>query len=91
MNKTLLVISSSLVIMIGSLFTVQSSAALTVDNTCSDIETVFARGSGQALSAGESKRFQGQLALRIPSTNIAAAIMNLAPKLTAAISIRLLM
>lgn len=46
------------------------TSALTVDSMCRDVETVFARGSGQDFAGDEYDRFSGQLSLRIARDNV---------------------
>lgn len=61
---TLIVITATFISIIN---TTQDTMALKIDDTCSQLEIVFARGSGQDLKAEEAEQFRAQVENRIKS------------------------
>ncbi|WP_137844282.1 cutinase family protein [Microbacterium sp. 2FI] len=57
--------AAAIVVLASSLVVAGPALAAAVDNACTDVEAVFARGSGQGLGAGEATRFSEQLVSRI--------------------------
>ena len=56
------------VIMMCAVFNSQGGSALTVDDSCKKVETIFARGSGATLEGGEATRFWQELNRRLTSS-----------------------
>ncbi|HET8884134.1 MAG TPA: cutinase family protein [Candidatus Saccharimonadales bacterium] len=65
MKNYILVSVGTLIILILSFVFVNKSEALAIDLQCTDIDIVFARGSGQKLQDGENERLRQQLQNRI--------------------------
>lgn len=59
------------------MLTSDNSQALRADDSCKDVEIIFARGSGQSLGDGEAKRFFNQLNTRINSNKVNTSFYEL--------------
>ncbi|GAA0912823.1 cutinase family protein [Virgisporangium aurantiacum] len=63
--KRSLVVGVTLAVGIGLLVAPPAAQAKGIDASCSDVESVFARGSGQGMDAGEARRFRTELDTRL--------------------------
>ena len=52
------------------IFSAQTTLALEIDEQCADVETVFARGSGEGLEAREYIKFRNEIKARIEKNTI---------------------
>ncbi|RYF28861.1 MAG: cutinase family protein [Chloroflexi bacterium] len=67
MGKLIFVVLFSI---IGAFLLCDDSGALRVDGSCSDVELIFIRGSGQSVEGGESQRYREQIGARVGTERV---------------------
>ena len=77
MKKVFLIAFISLAFALGIIGSSTNVRALAVNNACSDIDIIFARGSGQDLQGDEARRFITQIKSRLDEEVISDASYEL--------------